>query len=73
LRKVCPSIIQPLDESLIVARQSSITETTQPSLSNETCVKLREDGFDETNILVDARTKCLLSQMLIEMVRHPLG
>jgi len=33
---------------MIVAKQSSVTETTQPFLSNESCEKLRENGYDET-------------------------
>jgi len=33
LRKVRPSLIKPPNESLVVARQSSATETPQPCLS----------------------------------------
>jgi len=39
----------------IVVRQSSGTETPQPFLSYETCVELRENGFDETSTSIDAR------------------
>jgi len=39
---------------MIVARQSSVTETPQPFLSNEPWRELRRNGFDETSILVDA-------------------
>jgi len=38
-------------------KQGSVTETPQPLLSYETCVELRDKGFDETNILTGARLK----------------
>jgi len=37
-----------------VARQSSATETTQLSLSKESCEELREERFDETGNFVGA-------------------
>jgi len=40
---------------LPVVRQSSSTETTQLSLSNESCEELRSGRFDETSVFADAR------------------
>lgn len=44
-------------------KHSSRTETTQPILSDETCVKLRDIGFDETTASTGATIMNGLSRM----------
>jgi len=46
-----------------VVRYGSVTETAQLSSSNETCVELRSERFDETGNPIDATLLEGLSQM----------
>jgi len=53
-----PTILKKLlSERIVAVKQGSVTETPQSLLSYETCVELRDKGFDETNILTGARLR----------------
>ena len=57
-------------ERKIAVKQSSRTETTQPTLNYETCVELRGVGIDETAVSTGATIINGLSRMLTISVRN---